>query len=539
MSSQPKVNRREFLRATGALGLSRALLVGPGAQEARTDAARLGSPAIVAAPGFRPTAPFGVAAGDASSNGRAIVWSRSDRSARMFVEYSTTERFTDARRVRGPAALETSDFTSRTVLTDLPPGQRIFYRVLFQDLSDLRAWSEPVQGSFNTPSAAPRDVTLAWSGDTVGQGWGLNPEWGGLRMYDTMRQAQPDVFINLGDTIYADGPLQSEVKLDDGSIWKNVVTAAKSKVAETIDEYRGCYQYNLGDSHMRQFISEVPQIILWDDHEVRDNWYWERRQDSDARYQVKSVALLAARGRQAFFEYNPLPAVADEPERVYRVIPLGPLVDVFALDMRTYKGANSPNRQPVMDEAAAIFGAAQLRWLKGALAASTATWKVIAADLPLGLVVRDGDGADMYEAVANGDPGAPLGRELEVADLLRFIRDRRVRNTVWITADVHYCAAHHYDPSRARFTEFDPFWEFVAGPLHAGTYRPNPLDATFGPEVRFTGVPRGAKNNRPPSDGLQFFGTIRVDAGTRAITVQLRNVAGQTLYSIELAPAQG
>jgi alkaline phosphatase D len=538
MSRQPRVNRREFLRATGALGLSRALLVGPAAQEVRSDAARQSGPAIVSAPGSRPTAPFGVAAGDASSNGRAIVWSRSDRSARMFVEYSTTERFTDARRVRGAAALEASDFTSRTVLTDLPPGQRIFYRVLFQDLSDLRSWSEPVQGSFNTPSAAPRDVTLAWSGDTVGQGWGINPDWGGLRMYDTMRQAQPDVFINLGDTIYADGPLLPEVKLDDGSIWKNVVTAAKSKVAETIDEYRGCYQYNLTDSHMRQFISEVPQIILWDDHEVRDNWYWERRQDSDARYQVKSVALLAARGRQAFFEYNPLPAVADEPERVYRVVPLGPLVDVFALDMRSYKGANSPNRQPVMDETSAIFGAAQLRWLKSALAASTATWKIIAADLPLGLVVRDGDGADVYEAVANGDPGAPLGRELEVADLLRFIRDKRVRNTVWITADVHYCAAHHYDPSRARFTEFDPFWEFVAGPLHAGTYRPNPLDATFGPEVRFAGVPRGAKNNRPPSDGLQFFGTIRVDASTRAITVQLRNVAGQTLYSIEL-PAEG
>ena len=77
---------------------------------------------------------------------------------------------------------------------------------------------------------------------------------------------------------------------------------------------------------------------MWDDHEVRDNWYWERRQDGDARYQVKSVALLAARARQAFFEYNPLPLVGDDPERVYRSIPLGPLVEVFALDMRTLQG---------------------------------------------------------------------------------------------------------------------------------------------------------------------------------------------------------
>ena len=321
MSIKDGVDRRAFLRATGALGVSR-LLLGPAAPPSSSvQAPTSGAPAIIAAPGSRPSAPFGVAAGDVSG-GRAIIWSRADRSARMFVEYSTTDRFADVRRVRGPAAIESSDFTSRVVLSELPAGQRIFYRVLFQDLSDLRGWSEPVTGSFNTPASAPRDVTVAWSGDTVGQGWGINAEWGGLRMYDTMRRAQPDVFINVGDTIYADQPVLPEVKLDDGSTWKNVVTPAKSKVAESIDEYRGCYQYNLGDDHMRRFIAEVPQIIMWDDHEVRDNWYWERRQDDDARYQVKSVALLAARARQAFFEYNPLPLVGDEPERVYRSIPL-------------------------------------------------------------------------------------------------------------------------------------------------------------------------------------------------------------------------
>ncbi|HMF60411.1 MAG TPA: alkaline phosphatase D family protein [Vicinamibacterales bacterium] len=533
--STKDVDRRTFLRATGALGMSR-MLSRAAPAESSVQAQTSGAPAIIAASTSRPSAPFGVAAGDVSG-GRAIIWSRADRSARMFVEYATTERFADVRRVRGPAALEPSDFTSRVVVSDLPAGQRIFYRVLFQDLSDLRAWSEPVTGSFNTPASAPRDVTVAWSADTVGQGWGINPEWGGLRMYDTMRRAQPDVFINVGDTIYADQPVLPEVKLDDGSTWKNLVTPAKSKVAESIDEYRGCYQYNLGDAHMRRFIAEVPQIVMWDDHEVRDNWYWERRQDGDPRYQIKSVALLAARGRQAFFEYNPLPLVGDDPERVYRSIPLGPLVEVFALDMRTYKGANGANRQGTMDDSSAILGAAQLRWLKAALAASRATWKIIAADLPLGLVVPDG--AEAFEAVANRDNGAPLGRELEIAGLLRFIRDQRVRNTVWITADVHYCSAHHYDPSRARFTEFDPFWEFVAGPLHAGTFGPNALDGTFGPEVRFSGVPPGTKGNRPPSDGLQFFGTMRVDARTRAMTVQLRDLAGKTLYSVDLAPTQG
>ena len=452
----------------------------------------------------------------------------------MFVEYATAAAFTNGRRVRGPALIEPSDFTGRTVLTDLPAGQRIFYRVLFQDLNDLKIWSEPVVGSFNTPSLTPRDVTIAWSADTVGQGWGRNPDWGGLRLYETMRRAQPDVFVNVGDTIYADQPLPAEVTLDDGTIWKNVVTPAKSKVAETLDEFRGCYQYNLGDEHMRRFISEVPQIVMWDDHEVRDNWYWERRQDTDPRFQVKSVALLAARARQAFFEYNPLPLVGDDPERIYRSISLGPLVEIFALDMRTYKSANSPNRQLSAGIDASILGPAQLQWLKDRLANSRATWKIVAADLPLGLIVKDGP-VD-YEAVANGDPDTPLGRELEIADLLRYLKTRRVKNVVWITADVHYSAAHHYDPARAPFTDFDPFWEFVAGPLNAGTFGPNALDRTFGPEAKFIGVPTGMKGNRPPSEGLQFFGTLKADARHRTLTARLHNLAGDILYTMELAP---
>jgi alkaline phosphatase D len=511
------MHRREFLKLAGIVPVTR---WGVGQ-----------APAIVTS--NRPAMPFGVATGDAG-NGRAVIWSRSDRTARMFVDFSTTERFADPRRVRGPAALESSDFTSRVVLTDLPAGQRIFYRVTYQDLSDLRAWSEPVGGSFTTPASVPRDVRIAWSADTVGQGWGINPEWGGLKLYETMRRTQPDVFINVGDTIYADQPVVAEVPLDGGGVWKNVVTAAKSKPAESVDDFRGCHQYNLGDEHMRRFIAEVPQIVMWDDHEVCDNWYWERRKDADPRYTEKSVAVLAARARQAFFEYNPLPQIADDPERIYRSVPMGPLAEVFALDMRTFKSANTDNRQTTMDAAAAILGAEQLAWLKGGLKRSTATWKIVAADLPLGLVV--GDGPNRYEAVANADPGVPLGRELEIADLLRYLKQERIRNVVWITADVHYCAAHEYHPTRARFTEFDPFWEFVAGPLNAGTFGPNALDATFGPEAKFVGVPEGMKGNRPPSDGFQFFGTLTASARTRTLTVRLHNLAGQILYSNELAP---
>jgi alkaline phosphatase D len=517
------VNRREFLRRSAAM---------------------VAAPAFIAQDRDRPSVPCGVATGDVTSGplragasagqGRAIVWSRTDRPARLIVEYSTTSSFAGARRIVGPAALEDTDFTARVDLTGLPDGQRISYRVVFQDLSDLRTFSEPAEGTFLTPPrAGERDVSFAFSGDCVGQGWGIDPARGGMRLYEAMRSTEPDVFVHLGDTIYADQPLQSEVVLDDGSVWRNVVTEAKSRVAQQLEDYRGCHRYNLQDEHMRRFNASVPLVALWDDHEVKDNWYPAQRLDRDERYRVKSVALLAARAKRAFVEYQPLRIHPIESERIYRSWPYGEALEIFALDMRSYRGSNSSNRQTTLNEASALLGASQVEWLQRALSASKATWKVIAADLPIGVVVADGP--SNFEAVANKDDGAPLGRELEIARILKFIRDRRIRNVVWITADVHYCAAHHYSPTRARFTEFDPFWEFVAGPMHAGTFGPNQLDATFGPEVRFLGIPPGMKPNRPPSEPYQFFGRGRIDRRTRVLTMKLHNINGE-IFSIDLEP---
>jgi alkaline phosphatase D len=518
----PGMRRRDFLR--------RALAAPALAGGARTV---LGAPAIVRAEGTRPTVTHGVASGDVTT-GQAVIWSRADRRARLIVEWDTADGFRRARRVVGTAATAETGFTATADLTGLPAGQRIAYRVLFEDLGDPRAVSLPVAGSFRTPASNRTSVTLAWSADTVGQGWGINPEWGGLRLYETMRRAAPDVFVHCGDTIYADGPLRPEVPLDDGTIWRNLVTPAKSKVAETLDEFRGNHLYNLTDESMRRFNAEVPVVALWDDHEVLDNWYPAEVLAASDRHSVKDVSLLAARAKQAFFEHFPIRAHRGETRRVYRSISCGPALEVFALDMRTYRGPNSPGRQAAMGQETALLGESQRNWLKAALRSSRATWKVVASDMPLGVVVRDSPSD--FEAVSNGDDGPPLGRELEIADLLSFLKREKVGNVVWITGDVHYAAAHHYDPVRARFAFFDPFWEFVAGPLHAGTFGPNTLDGTFGPEARFVAVPPGMKPNRPPSDGFQFFGTLRVDGRTQVMTAGLHDLTGKALFSLDLPP---
>jgi alkaline phosphatase D len=302
-----------------------------------------------------------------------------------------------------------------------------------------------------------------------------------------------------------------------------------------LDEFRGNHRYNLLDENVRRFNASVSQFVIWDDHEVLNNWYPTEILGADLPYTEHSVALLAARAKRAFQEYTPMRFDRTDPERIYRGIHVGPLVEILGFDMRSYRGANSKNRQTVLSDESMILGASQVAWLKRRLLASKATWKIVASDLPLGLTVVDGP---LFEAVANGDNGRPLGRELEIASLLKFVHDQRIRNVVFVTADVHYCAAHYYDPARAAFTKFHPFWEFVAGPAHAGTFGPAELDRTFGPELKFIGIPSGMKQNRPPSDGLQFFGTLRASAKTRALTVTLRNLEGKELYKVELPSEQ-
>lgn len=431
----------------------------------------------------------------------------------------------------GPTVTPDTAFTGKLLLEDLPAGQDVFYEVVFEDLDRPSRTSMPIVGHLRTASMGDRDVRFLWSGDTAGQGWGINLDWGGMRIYNPMLELDPDFFIHSGDTIYADGPFQAEVMLDDGTIWKNVTTELTSKVAETLDEFRANFLYNLLDTNVRAFNAHVPQLVQWDDHEVVNNWYpGEILPDDDMRYQVKDVDLLAERSRHAFLEWTPIRIDTTEPQRAYRSFSAGPLLDVFMLDMRTYRGPNTLNNEA---EGTPFLGATQIQWLQDALAASQATWKVIASDMPIGVVVDDGGN---FENVANGD-GPALGREIELAGLLKFIKDRNVTNVVWLTADVHYTAAHHFDPSRAQFTDFKPFWEFVSGPLNAGTFGPNVLDNTFGPEVRFQKMPEDPERvNLPPSMGLQFFGEVVISAQDKSMTVNLRDLTGAILHTEVLAP---
>ena len=511
------MNRRTFLQHVGVL----------------TAVPFRQAPNIITADKSRPAIDAGVSAG-LSGHDRAVVWAHADRPSRLIVEYATSSSFADARRVRGTIASPETGLTARAAIGGFGAGQEVFYRAHFEDVRNARIVSAAETGHLRAAPAAGRPVRVAWSADVCGQGWGIDRARGGMQLFKTMADANPDLFIHVGDTIYADAPLRDEVPLDDGSVWRNVVTPAKAKIAETLEEYRGNHLYNRLDEHYRRFAAEVGQIVMWDDHEVRDNWYHAQVLAENSPYQEKRIGVLAARARQAFLEHYPVTMDRAAGAAIYRSIPFGPLVEVFALDMRSYRSANNDNMQTAPGEDTQLLGRRQAAWLADALARSRATWKIVAADMPLGLVVSHQPGR--HEAAANGDHGPARGRELEIAGLLSTIKQRGVRNVVWITADVHFCAAHHFDPSRAASTDFDPFWEFIAGPAHAGTFSSGDIDRTFGPEQRFKGTPPGMKPNRPPDAGLQFFGMVEVDPRSRVMTVALVNTAGTRIFEQQLEP---
>jgi alkaline phosphatase D len=431
--------------------------------------------------------------------------------------------------------LPENDYVAKLLAEDLPAGQDIFYRVTFSDLTDVNAVSEPRSGRFRTAPADLRDISFTWSGDTVGQGWGIDESRGGMTAYATMLKHRLDFFIHCGDTVYADGPLAAEVALPDGSTWKNMMTDEKAKVAETLAEFRGQYKYNLMDKHLLAFNAQVPMLAQWDDHEVTNNWSDSKQ--FDERYTEKNVRLLAARAARAFHEFIPIAPIAAEQNRVYRKVSYGPLLDVFFLDMRRYRGPNGDNLESAPGASTVFLGRDQIDWLKRELLASRATWKVISADMPLGLLIwNDAKLKQGFEGIANNEPGAPKGREMEMAGLLSFIKSANIRNTVWLTADVHYTAAHYYDPNKASFQDFDPFWEFVSGPIHAGTFGPGELDKTFGPEVKYAKAPEPGQENLPPSAGLQFFGHVKIAGNSGVMTVTLRDAADAALWSVDLTP---
>ena len=146
------------------------------------------SGAVAAAESGGPKLTHGVVVGDVTAHS-AVLWARADREGTLAVHLSGGKHEGNAR-LRFRAA---DDYTGQVVLEGLRPDTTYRYKL------------GSTRGAFETAPEAndAEDVRLAFGGDVAGQNV-CRDATEGFPILDTIRRAKPDVFVGLGDMIYAD-----------------------------------------------------------------------------------------------------------------------------------------------------------------------------------------------------------------------------------------------------------------------------------------------------------------------------------------------
>ena len=431
--------------------------------------------------------PQGFAVGDVTARG-ALVWVRTEGPATVQIEWAPPSVWETASKmaaavapvVRTPRLVTSadSDFTAAIPLQGLMPGTRYRYHVLVGPAAGSQDGMEPVLAARGELTTLPDEktsapVTFAWSGDLGGQ-QRCRVGSDGYPIFNQMRRQGLDFFLFLGDTIYSDFTCPSPPN-EPGADF----------IATTLAEYRVRHRYQRGALALRRFLETVPVYVVWDDHEVKN--------DFSGPFEAQMPD-----GRQALREYWPIASPPDDPQRLYRTVRYGADLELFILDGRQYRSKNTDPDGP--DKT--MLGERQLQWLLEGLRRSTATWKVIATSVPLSIPKGKGTTGKGFDGWAGGSDGTGFERERQV--IVDTILDQRIRNVIFLAGDVHYVQANVYDPNGDGVPDFH---EFVAGPLSAVPGRMTLPNPTLKP------------TNLIHESGYYNFGMVRVTPSFFDVTV--------------------
>jgi alkaline phosphatase D len=256
-------------------------------------------------------------------------------------------------------------------------------------------------------------------------------EQGYFVAYRPMLADAPDFILHLGDYIY-----ESHWGVD-------LVRAHEAGEPETLDQYRARYACYKTDPDLQAAHAACPWMVVWDDHEVDNDYANDRSQDLDDP--VRFLARRAA-AYQAYYEHMPLPR-AMRPRngsvRLHAHLGFGRLLDLYLLDDRQYRsyqpcprpgrggGNNIENCAQRSDPRATLLGPEQERWLERELRAAPGRWNVLAQQTLMAQAdSRAGPGERYY---SDGWDGYPAAR----TRLLATLDARRIANPVVLGGDVH------------------------------------------------------------------------------------------------------
>ncbi|HEX6435720.1 MAG TPA: alkaline phosphatase D family protein [Candidatus Binatia bacterium] len=325
-------------------------------------------------------------AGDVTPDG-AIVWLRAEPGSEVMLHYSNDRQFSRFASA-GPFRVdEKADYTVKIELQKLDPGTTYFY------YAAVTGKKPGYLASFLT-APAPADaakVSFCFSGDS-------RESYQPFTIMNAVRAQRPNFFLHLGDTIYADF----------------------GGTARKLSDFWAKYRANRNDPATQLCFFETSTYVVWDDHEVVNNFFAGNR--------------LVPTGRKAFFDYWPIRRHPSDEDRIYRSFRWGKALELFLLDTRQYRDPGTRT----------MLGTAQKDWLFKGLAASSAMFKFVATSVPMA-----GGGIDRWD-----------GYPEERAELLRLIRDKRITGVVFLSADLHYAAVTSIPKSKG-------LKDITAGPLAA------------------------------------------------------------------------
>jgi alkaline phosphatase D len=366
----------------------------------------------------------GVMSGEPTPSG-ITLWSRlHDVGGRVTAELEVA-RDSDFRHVVARRRIATSHDTGHALkarVSGLAPHEQYFYRF-------STATTDSAVGRFRTalPADSRQPVRFAfYSCQDFTHGF--------YNAHEVLADEDVDFVVCLGDYIYAEtyhSVRGTHTGVRDDPIGRSGPNTAIVREALTLRDYRRKYALYRSDPALRRVQERFPTVMLWDDHEVQDNY--AGNSPGGGLPPEKRFGVRRRRAAQrAFFES--MPYTPPSGSRIYRRLRFGRTVDLIVTDQRQYRD-NQPCGDAVApacatwDRPRAFLGRAQMAWVKDELRRSHATWKVMANEVMIMPTKVLGDAFVQFDSWQ----GYPRERE----ELLTHIRDHRIRDVVFVTGDIH------------------------------------------------------------------------------------------------------
>jgi alkaline phosphatase D len=256
-------------------------------------------------------------------------------------------------------------------LHGLRPGREYFYR--FRAGRHL----SPVGRTLTSPAPQETPASLAMAFASCAQ-----YEHGYFTAYRRLAEDHPDLVLHLGDYLY-------EYKKDSYVIGGGNPRDHEGPETTTLQGYRQRHAQYKSDADLQAAHAVAPWLVVWDDHEVDNNWaddVPENRDPGQLNDTTEHFRQRRAAAFQAYYENMPLrassvPAGADM--KIYRTLQWGQLANFHMMDTRQYRDdqlAGDGWRKNVSERLAedrTITGAEQEKWLLDGFKNSTQRWDIL------------------------------------------------------------------------------------------------------------------------------------------------------------------